>query len=315
MNEDEILSIKTMIFIIIVSVITLLIGVILILLGYNMTFAELYYKNKTISPIFSAISFLGDELGLIILVVAILFAYDKKFGKNLAISLLLSVYFNGILKDIIQDPLPYTREDQRGYGLPSGHAQNAVAVWGYMAHEAHQKDNKILPWIFLIIIYLIGISRIMVGAHDIQDVVGGFLFGTIFLVLYLYLEPIISEKINTLNLRLKLILAIFIPIALSIIAVLIFPNSYIHYGLVGGALLGLSVGYLIEGEKIRYDSVELSTKQRVINLVISIIITLSIYMILRLIPFEGQLWEFIEFFIISFVAILLAPWIFTKIQK
>ena len=315
MNENGIFSKKTMIFIIIMSFITLLIGIILILLGYNMTFAELYYKNKTISPIFSVITFLGEELGLIILVVAILFAYDKKFGKNLIISLLLSVYSNGILKDIIQDPLPYTREDQRGYGLPSGHAQNAVATWGYMAYEAHQKKSKILPWIFLIIIYLIAISRIMVGAHDIQDVVGGLLFGTIFLVLFIYLEPIVTEKINTLNLKLKLILAILIPIVLSITAILIFPNSYIHYGLVGGALLGLSVGYLIEGEKIQYDPSEISTKQRVINLVIGIIITLSIYMILRFFPFEGHLWEFIEFFIISFVAILLAPWIFTKIQK
>ena len=315
MNENGIFSKKTMIFIIIMSFITLLIGIILILLGYNMTFAELYYKNKITTPIFSAITFLGDELGLLILVIAILFAYDKKFGKNLIISLLLSVYSNGILKDIIQDPLPYTREDQRGYGLPSGHAQNAVATWGYMAYEAHQKKSKILPWIFLIIIYLIAISRIMVGAHDIQDVVGGLLFGTIFLVLFIYLEPIVTEKINTLNLKLKLILAILIPIVLSITAILIFPNSYIHYGLVGGALLGLSVGYLIEGEKIQYDPSEISTKQRVINLVIGIIITLSIYMILRFFPFEGHLWEFIEFFIISFVAILLAPWIFTKIQK
>lgn len=315
MNENEKLSRNIIIFIIIVSIITLLIGVILILLGYNMTFTELYYKNKITSPIFSAITFLGDELGLIILVIAIFFAYDKKFGKNVIISLLLSVYFNGIMKDIFQDPLPYTREDQRGYGLPSGHAQNAVAVWGYMAHEANQKENKILPWIFLIILYLVAISRIMIGAHDIQDVVGGLLFGTIFLVLFIYLEPIITEKINTLNLKLKLILAILIPIVLSISAILIFPNSYIHYGLVGGALLGLSVGYLIEGEKIQYDPSELSIKQRIVNLVIGTIITLSIYMILRFIPFEGQLWEFIEFFIISFIAILLAPWIFTKIQK
>jgi len=315
MNENGIFSKKTIIFIIIVSFITLLIGVILILLGYNMTFTELYYNNEITTPIFSAITFLGDELGLIILVIAVLFAYDKKFGKNLTISLLLSIYFNGILKDIFQDPLPYTREDQRGYGFPSGHAQNAVATWGYMAYEANQKQNKIVPWIFSIIIYLIAISRIMIGAHDIQDVVGGLLFGIIFLVLFIYVEPIISEKINTFNFKFKLILAILIPIVLSIAAVLIFPNSYIHYGLVGGALMGISVGYLIEGEKIQYDPSELSTKQRVINLVIGTIITLSIYMILRFIPFEGQLWEFIEFFIISIIAILLAPWIFTKIKR
>ena len=155
----------------------------------------------------------------------------------------------------------------------------------------------------------------MIGAHDIQDVVGGLLFGIIFLVLFIYLEPIISEKINTLDLKLKLILAILILIVLSIIAITIFPDSDNQYALVGGALMGLSVGYLIEGEKIQYDPSELSIKQRIINLVIGIFITLLIYMILRFIPLEGHIWEFIEFFIISFIAILLAPWIFTKIQR
>lgn len=140
MSENEVLSKKTMIFIIMVSIITLLIGGFLILLGYNMTFTELYYKNKITTPIFSTITLLGDELGLIILVITVFFAYDKKFGKNLTFSLLFSIYLNSILKDVFQDPLPWTREEQRGFGFPSGHAQNAVATWGYMAYEAHKKN-------------------------------------------------------------------------------------------------------------------------------------------------------------------------------
>ena len=315
MEKKEILSNITMIVILAITIVIIVVGLVLILLGLNMTFCELFYNNNITTPIFSAISFLGDELGLIILVIAVIFSYDKKFGKNLTISLLFSIYTNGILKDIFQDPLPWTRADQRGFGFPSGHAQNAVATWGYMAGEAHQKKSKIIPWIFLIIIYLIAVSRVMVGAHDIDDVVGGLLFGIAFLVLFIYFEPIISERINTLDLKIKLILASVIPITLSLIAIIIFPNSFIRYGLVGGALLGLSIGYLIENEKIRYDPAKLETKWRLVNLTIGIFVTILIYLVLSFIPLEGHIWEFVKYLIISLVAMLLVPWIFTKINR
>lgn len=315
MEKRVLLSKNIIIFILAITIIIIAVGVVLILLGLNMTFSELFYNNAITTQIFSAIYFLGDEFGLIILVIAVIFAYDTKYGKNLAISLLFSIYFNGILKDIFQNPLPWTRADQNGFGFPSGHAQNAVATCGYMAGEAYQKESKILPWIFLSIIYLIAVSRIMVGANDIDDVVGGLLFGITFLVLYIYFEPMISERINALDLKIKLIVAIVVPIAFSVIAVTIFSNSYNHYGLVGGALMGLSIGYLIESEKIRYDPGKLKTKWRLANLIIGIFATVLVYLILSFIPLDGQFWEFLEYFIISLVAILLVPWVFTKIDR
>ncbi len=319
MSEEEILSKKKSLFILTIVIIISLLGLILIVLGFNMTFCEYFYGNDVTYIIFSAISYLGWEIGLILLVVTVYLVYDKKFGKNLIFSLIASFYSNSILKDIFQDPLPWTRLDQRGFSFPSGHAQNAVATWGFMAYEADKKENKIFPWIFLIIIYLISISRIIIGEHDVDDVVGGLLFGISLSLIFIHIEPIISEKVNRLNLNLKIILAIAIPIILFIIGIGIFPNTDNHYGYVG-ALIGLSIGYLIENEKIKYNPSELEIKQRIINLAIGIVIVLVVYLALDLIPLDlgplgNQIWEFFQLLIVALIAILLIPWLLIIIQE
>lgn len=283
-----------------------------------MAFCEFFYDNNITYIIFSAIDYLGWETGMILMVASVYFIYDKRFGKNLIFALISSYYLNSLLKDIFQDPTPWTRRERPGFGFPSGHAQNAVVTYGYMAYEANKK-NKIIPWIFLILIYLASISRIITGAHDVDDVVGGLLFGISILLLFMYLEPMISEKINNLTLNLKLVIAIIIPIILFIIGIGIFPNTNNHYGYVG-ALIGISVAYLIENEKIQYNPSELEIKQRIINLVIGIVIILVLFLALDFIPLDlnpliNHIWEFIQYFLLALTGFLLIPWIFTKIQR
>ena len=314
-NENETLSTKTIIFILLVTIIIIVVGGILLLLGLNMTFCEFFYDNEVMYVIFRAISYLGEDVFLILILAVLFFAYNKQFAKNLTFALLGSYYSNAILKDIFQDPRPWTRREATGFGFPSGHSQNAVATWGYMAYHAHQKKNKVLPWIFLIIAYLIALSRIIIGVHDLEDVYGGLLYGIAFLVLFIYLEPIISEKINTLKLNLKLILAIVIPIILYITAFGIFPNTELDYGLCCGALMGISVGYLIENEYIKYEPTELINKQRIVNLIIGLVITIAIYLVLSLLSVDLLIYRFIKYLILSFSVVTLIPWILKRVNE
>lgn len=80
------------------------------------------------------------------------------------------------------DPRPWTtiKAGETDFGFPSGHSQQAVAGYGYLAYEAYQKNNKYISWIFIIIVYLIAISRVIIGVHDLQDIWGDYysvLFG------------------------------------------------------------------------------------------------------------------------------------------
>ena len=120
----------------------------------------------------------------------------------------------------------------------------------------------------------------------------------------------------------KIIISILIPIILFIPAILIFPGDY---GLICGGLMGLSLGYIIETEKIRYEPTDLSTTQRIIFLVIGLAITLLLYFGLSAIfpEFEpaityriiNNIMDFLQYFILSFILVTLVPWIFTKIKR
>ena len=265
--------------------------------------------------IFSIITNLGDIIIYIIIITSIWYAYDKKFAKNLAFSLLLGgAYANGILKDIFQDPRPWTRREASDYGFPSGHSQSAASVYPYIAYKVRKK-NKILAWILIGITYLIAISRIIIGVHDIHDIWGGLLFGMFFLTIFIIMEPKISEISKTLSFPIKAIIIVVIPLILFLIAMVFFPNSDQDYGVYCGAMIGLGLGYLVECEKIQYDPTILSQKQRIINLILGLIITFALYFAISFIPLESQIWDLIQFCIFTFLVVTLIPWIFIKIQK
>jgi hypothetical protein len=266
---------------------------------------------------------LGDTEIFIFLIVIVWYAYDKGFAKNLAYTVLGTGYVNNIFKDIFQDPRPYTNKRPlftgepvaEGYGFPSGHSQLSVSTYGYLAYETHVKNNKILTWIFSILVYLIASSRVIIGVHDLQDVWGGLAFGFIWLILFILLEPKVSENMSSYPVFVKAIWAIAIPIILFVIGSFAFPNPTGDYGLISGAMMGLGLGYILEEEKIGYNPREINNKQRILNLVIGIVITLVLYLGLSFIFPESQLMDLIQYLILSFLLVTIVPWIFTKINR
>lgn len=334
MSEEEILSKKALITIGIISVLVMIIGMILLGLGYN----EAFYLNYTlIQAIFKAITYLGEAIVLILIIAIFYIAYDKRFAKNLAFSLLISAYINEFVKDIFQDPRPSTNADpeaeyglvETSYGFPSGHTQTAVAVWGYLGYEFRNKPRPlVIPILVSVLIFLIAISRIIIGVHDLQDIIGGYAIGICLLFAFIYLEPIVAPKINKLNLIIKILLAIVISISLFAIGTLLFPTAGLGlidnpplyadeggFAQVGGAMLGLSVGYLLENEYVKYNPSELNKKQKIINLIIGIIILLVVYLGLDLIISGNVFLRFVRYAIISFILIFLVPIIFKKINR
>ncbi len=313
-QEEEIMPKKVLRFILINALVVFVVGLILLLLGYNIYFDELFYDNAIMYAIFSVITNIGDIMVYIVIIVVVWYAFDKRVAKNTALSLLLGgAYANAIIKDTFRDPRPWTARDVTGYGFPSGHSQSSTTTYGYLAYKA-RKHNKIVSWILIAIIYIVAVSRVIIGVHDIQDIWGGLLIGMLFVTLFIVLEPKFSAKINPLSLPIKLVLSIVIPIILFIVATLIFPESE-DYGLDCGAMIGLLCGYLVECETIKYDPSVLTGKQKVINLIIGLLITFALYFILSFIPLESNIWELFQYFILSFLLATLNPWIFTKINK
>ncbi|MBD3255695.1 MAG: hypothetical protein GF383_11430 [Candidatus Lokiarchaeota archaeon] len=79
--------------------------------------------------------------------------------------------------------------------------------------------------------------------------------------------------------------------------------------------MGLGLGYIIESEKVKYDVATLNLKQKVINLIVGVMFALVVFVLLSLVPLETQIWDLVQFFILSFTLVTVLPWIFTKIEK
>ncbi|MFX0049471.1 MAG: phosphatase PAP2 family protein [Candidatus Hermodarchaeota archaeon] len=323
MNETSQDMKKIIIYILILAGITFVVGLILYLSGLNVWFNYFFYDNAIMYSLFSLITQLGETRIFIFLIVIVWYAYDKGFAKNLAYTVLGSGYVNNIAKDIFRDPRPPTNlrplvtgdPVAEGFGFPSGHSQLSVSSYGYLAYEAYVKKSKIIFWIFTVLVYLIASSRIIIGVHDLQDVWGGLTIGFIWIILFILLEPKVSKIISSYPLFVKLIWAVVLPIVLFVIGIFAFPDPTGDYGLIGGGMMGLAIGYLLESEYIKYDPRELKNIQRILNLVIGIVITLVLYLLLSFVFPESQIMDFVQYLILSFLLVTVVPWLFTKINR
>jgi membrane-associated phospholipid phosphatase len=116
-------------------------------------------------------SYLGNEEFFLLVLPLIYWSVDSALGLRVGIILVTGSLFNNIFKLIFAGPRPYWVSShvralwttETSFGIPSGHAQNAVGVWGTIA------------------MFLIGFSRIFLAAHFPHDVILGWLLGAVLL--------------------------------------------------------------------------------------------------------------------------------------
>lgn len=117
---------------------------------------------------------------------------DKRDSKYIFINLVAVFLLNQLLKIIFNRNRPINVlkiVEEGGYSFPSAHSMVGIAFYGFLIYIVAKriKNNKIkIPLIILIsgVILLIGISRIYLGAHYGTDVIGGFIFGIIYLCIF-----------------------------------------------------------------------------------------------------------------------------------
>jgi len=140
-------------------------------------------------------SFLGSEEFFILALPVIYWSLDASVGLRVGVILLVSGGINDLFKLAFHSPRPYWVDSgikplaaETSFGLPSGHAQISVSVWGTVAANLRRR----LAWvgaIFLMVI--IGLSRPFLGVHFFGDVFGGWLLGALILGLFLrYWKPV-----------------------------------------------------------------------------------------------------------------------------
>ncbi len=135
-------------------------------------------------------SFLGSETFFILALPILYWSLDSALGIRVGVALLLSGGINDLFKLAFHSPRPYwvsadvqARSAETSFGLPSGHAQISVGVWGMAAAYLRR------AWAWLtacLLMLLIGLSRPFLGVHFFTDVVVGWLLGAALLGVLLY---------------------------------------------------------------------------------------------------------------------------------
>jgi membrane-associated phospholipid phosphatase len=128
-----------------------------------------------------AITALGYEEFFVLLLPIIYWCFDQMVGLRVGMMLLISNGVNTFFKFLFRSPRPYWISDsvsayshETSFGLPSGHAQIAASIWGWLAVEVKKRWFTI---VMAILILLIGVSRLYLGVHFLGDVLLGWLLG------------------------------------------------------------------------------------------------------------------------------------------
>ena len=131
-------------------------------------------------------SFLGTEDFYILALPVIYWSLDAALGLRVGVIMLLSSGFNTIFKFAFHSPRPYwvntdvqPLSAETSFGLPSGHAQNAMSIWGMVG--TYFRKN----WVWAVSIFIIlgiSLSRLHLAIHFPLDTVVGLLLGFILLV-------------------------------------------------------------------------------------------------------------------------------------
>ena len=94
----------------------------------------------------------------------------------------------------------------------------------------------------------------------------------------------------------------------------LYPDSG-AFGLFGGVLLGFGIGYLLEGEYVKYDPSSVPKKKLLINVIICIIILLVVFVPFEyLLEIDSVFYRIARYGIVSFVLAYIVPLICKKLN-
>ena len=165
--------------------------------AYNILVMKL--RNPTLTIFMKTITKLSNTSFIIILAIILTLLFLWKW-KNIQIAqlipcnLIASALLNQILKLIFQRERPngYRLIEMSGYSFPSGHAMVSMAFYGlliYIIYRLVKNKNlrNILIAVNVLIIILIGISRVYLGVHYLSDVLTGYSISIIYLLIVIKL--------------------------------------------------------------------------------------------------------------------------------
>lgn len=264
---------------------------------------------------FKALTLMGNEMFYLLFFPLFYWCVDRRIGARLIVLFLFSSFTNAVAKQWAGQPRPFEYDPivQRlwpagGGGFPSGHTQSAVVIWGYLASRFRK------TWVWVVagaLIVLIPLSRVYLGVHFPTDLLGGYLLGTVLLVLYLRFQPGVEAWLATRNMDIQLAAALALPSLILLLS----PRVEAYQIKTAGALMGMGVGFVLERRWVRFDSggsVWIRALRFLSGMGVLIVIRGGLGLIETAVNPE-QVFRFARYLFLGLGGSLAAPWLFVSL--
>ena len=278
-----------------------------------------------LTPVMKFFSFLGEEQFYLLVMPVILWVIDYGLGFRVGVMLLLTSGINELFKISFQMPRPFWLDPDvakasslpGGFGLPSGHSQTPLSVFGLLATAI---KRGWVTLVFILLIFLIGLSRIYLGVHFYIDVLSGWLLGGLVLIGFLAFEGRVKNWFASKSIAAKILVVFTYSIIMILAAAVIIAgagnyqvphdwlvNAHIAYPedpleplslngsiTTAAAMFGLAVGYFWVVEAGGYNAKSGRWWQLLLRFVIGLIGVLVLYMGLgQIFPGEEDLVSYV----------------------
>lgn len=274
-------------------------------------------RTDFLTAFFEAVTMLGEETILIVLIAAIYFMYNKRLAQRMLFITATSLAFNGIVKNFAKRPRPFAVGDitpvrwetATGYSFPSGHTQTFAT--GSFAFAVHFK--KLWLYVFSIAFtLLIGFSRMYLGVHYPTDVLCGAIFGFVFA----FILNLLYDKAKSIHALHGAVCLCFLPFAFIFLINpdALFADFYKIYGLI----IGLFISCIFEEKYVNF-SYDVPLYKKVLRVVVGIIMAFLFkeglkavltFSSLRLLLIANAF----RYMVLVFVIMALCPLLFKKLR-
>ena len=256
---------------------------------------------------------LGHEEFYMIALPFIYWVISKQWGLVLTAVFLLSHFVNTALKNFFAIPRPTGAEGIRilyaesglGWAFPSGHTQSSAVFWGYGPRLFRQ---RLLAWIGLPIIALVALSRLYLGLHWPQDILGGLVLAAIIILVALRAERSQGwARLAAFPVGIQMALAFAAPLVLLLL------DRSLESAKVVGYLVGLLGGWVLERAFVDFPQ-RATPLQHGVRLIIGYVGLFTLRVVTRAIFAEAVLPQVARYVIMGMWVVLLAPALFVLVR-
>jgi len=309
-------------------------------LPFNLALVEFLadHRSSLLTSFFLAVTSFGGAGFFLLIAIFIYVAWSKQLAIRLSVLVLLTMALNDILKIAIKNPRPFIREGTwprewavspnqaarlaAEYSTPSGHAMGSSAFYSYLYACIHHRAVRIVA---VAAIVLIGISRPYLGVHFAEDVLIGWVFGLAFTLVSIRYGEAIASAWHRLSYPQQIAATVAGCLALWLLAVLLNgrqlsgqPSAVLYYG---GFLTGVVLARPLEMRHVNFDPRSANAASKILRYLLSLGMVLCMLFILgkafgMVADRSSLLWnlaEYLRFTVAGFVAIFVAPLLFTRI--